>query len=66
MKSIEDRLYDIISRLKKAEDICYRADLREIYGERSFSYAVGYSKVCMMRISEELQNIINELKNDPR
>jgi len=66
VKSIKNKLLDIIKRLQIAEEICYRSDPSKVDGERSYSYAVGYSKVCMMRASEDLSKIINELTNDPR
>lgn len=62
MKTIKipENVYErILKALQSGVDVCYNVDYSDggQYGEKSPSYATGYSRSAMQEVIEELKNL---------
>ena len=59
--SIDDRLVMIIDRLNEAVNVCYESPQKEGQG---YPFAAGYARSAMSSVSDDLSEIVKQLREE--
>ena len=64
MMQIDDKLIRVIDSLTNAVNVCYEVDNTSDDYEKTYPFAIGYSRSAMNTAIEDLSRIVEYLRKD--